>query len=164
MAIKVDFHKAVIQRIKRTFEDFVKAPISVEDAQKIGDDVVDAMKGLISTGESPIKGWGRFPKYINPKRYPGKRKPHSPVNLYLTGAFLRALRAKVTAQTKRIKIEIGYFAPKQAIKEQGHREGANGQPERPTIPDTGAGEQFHTRIQDLYVKVATLAVRKRTRK
>lgn len=64
--------------------------------------------------------------------YPGK-KPR-PVNLFLSGDFLSSLEHVVTRSAEGVGLEIGFFDSAQAVKEQGHREGANGQPERPVIP------------------------------
>jgi hypothetical protein len=61
------------------------------------------------------------------------KKPR-PVNLLLTGEFLFHLEAVVTGVAGKHGLEIGFFDAKQAAKETGHREGANGQPQRPIIP------------------------------
>lgn len=61
------------------------------------------------------------------------KKPR-PVNLLLTGQFLADLEYVVTQTGQGVGLEIGFFNATQADKEQGHREGANGQPERPIIP------------------------------
>ncbi len=100
----------------------------------MGNLVVSEMLSLIGSGKSPIAGKGKFPKYKNPKKYPGKKKPHSPVNLELTGQFLSSLDSRVFKKGKGWGVEIGYTNDLAAKKEQGHREGANGQPKRPTIP------------------------------
>lgn len=71
--------------------------------------------------------------------FPNKRP--RPVNLFLSGAFLEALQAHVTGVAGDYGIEVGFFpgwtdqnGVEAATKEQGHREGANGQAERPIIP------------------------------
>lgn len=61
------------------------------------------------------------------------KKPR-PVNLLLTGEFLFHLEAVVTGVAGKHGLEIGFFDSRQAAKEDGHREGVNGQPERPIIP------------------------------
>ena len=99
---------------------------------EIGETIVDAMKKDISQGRSPIEGEGAFPAYKKPDKYPGKRKPHRPVNLKLKGEMLSALQYRIN-QAK-IAVTILYRTRKAQLKELGHREGANRQPQRPTIP------------------------------
>lgn len=73
----------------------------------------------------------RYPFSVQ-KEFPGKRP--RPVNLFLSGDFLLDLEHVVTNTAEGIGLEIGFFNEKSAVKEQGHREGANGQPLRPVIP------------------------------
>lgn len=100
---------------------------------EIGATIVDEMKSEIASGNSPIDGHGAFPAYKRPEKYPGKRKPARPVNLELTGQMLNSLQYRIN-QAK-IAITILYRTKKAQLKELGHREGANDQPKRPTIPD-----------------------------
>ena len=83
--------------------------------------------------------------YSAMKKYPNKRV--RPVNLYLSGAFLESLEAIVLGAAGQFTIEVGFFRDSEAIKEIGHREGANGQPERPIIPVDR--EEFAQVIQDV---------------
>lgn len=101
--------------------------------KEIGQEIVDAMLEEISEGTSPIQGRGRFPAYKNPDKYPGDRKPARPVNLELTGQQLSSLRYRIN-QAK-IAVSIYYSTKKAQLKELGHRQGVNGQPRRPTIPE-----------------------------
>ncbi len=113
------------------------------------------MKDLIKKGISPIEGDGRFPPYKaqverNKKKYPDSvrdkfpNKRRRPVNLFLSGRFLRELKAV----PRRINlIVVGFFSPYGQKLEQGHREQANGQGYRPIIPDTQAGEDFALSIK-----------------
>lgn len=71
------------------------------------------------------------------KEFPDKRP--RPVNLFLSGDFLSNLKVQV-----RNRIFIGFFDKLSSKKEEGHREGANGQPSRPIIPIDG--ERFSTTI------------------
>lgn len=80
----------------------------------------------------------------------GSKRPR-PVNLFLTGKFLNALESHVTGTAGHFGIEIGFFDAKQAVKEQGHREGANGQPQRPIIPINR--EDFAQSIQNAIWKI-----------
>lgn len=135
-----------------------------DEANETGRRVVSKMKELISRGISPVRGPGigsRFERYKNPDRYPGKKKPHSPVNLKLSGDFLGDLGYAVVPRADGFGAEVGYGSSKSAVKEQGHREGANGQPSRPTIPDATRGEGFARSVEDEYSKVILGAVRKR---
>lgn len=87
--------------------------------------------------------------YTVQKQYPGKKI--SPVNLELSGSFLKDLTYKVSRAAKSFVSEVGYFDELSAKKEQGHREGANSQPKRPTIP-TG-GNEFTERISSKINKI-----------
>lgn len=140
-------------------------PLNRDEAETIGRMVVEAMKGLISKGISPVRGGEaktKFPAYINPKKYPGKKKPRTPVNLHLKGDFLEALKYRVVERAFGWAVELGYFDSKQAVKEKGHREGANGQPHRPTIPIATNDERFAASVEQPYLKVILGAIRKRT--
>lgn len=130
----------------------LKAPITREDAENVGKGVVAEMKNLISKGISTIEGSGRFPAYKNPKRYPAKRKPKTPVNLHLSGDFQDALSYSTQQVKSGYATKIFYRGAKENIKEQGHRDGANTQPKRPTIP-TESGETFAVRIQRVFADI-----------
>lgn len=85
------------------------------------------------------------------------KKPR-PVNLYLHGDFLEALQAHVTGTAGSFGLEIGFFpgwtdakGVEAYLKEQGHREGANGQPQRPIIPI--GTEDFAQTIQNAIWKI-----------
>lgn len=145
--------KASAEALRKKIEDIPNA-ITRTDAEKMGEDAVASMKQLIATGSSPISGPGidaRFASYKNPKKYPGgvsKRFPGKrvrPVNLYLSGSFIAALTYRAIKTVYGYGVSIGYDGRKQQLKELGHREGANGQPSRPTIPQ--AGELFVSKIQ-----------------
>ena len=123
-------------------------PIDDTTAKQVGLDVTQAIKDFVAKGVSPIDGDGKFPKYKKPDRYPGKRKPHSPVNLELSGKFLNALSHKVVPDVFGKGTEI-FFTNNQDVKERGHRNGANGQPERPMLP-TERGEDFIRQIRKIY--------------
>lgn len=94
---------------------------------------------------------GRYP--FTEEALQAGKKPR-PVNLKLHGDFLKALRAEVTGTAGDYGIEIGFFPGSRDrkgveayLKEQGHREGANGQPERPIIP-VGT-EDFAQTVQEV---------------
>jgi len=145
----------------------LQAPIDQKTAKRLGGQVVREMKNLIKKGVSPIRGPGiktRFQAYKNPKRYPGKRKNKRPVNLRLSGDFLHALEARLIEVKNNWVTVVGYFDNDQADKEQGHREGANKQRKRPTIPNRRRKETFAARINKIILKLYGDRVRELTRK
>lgn len=126
------------------------ANVSTSEIRNVGQTVVDEMKSRIARGQSPIQGNGRFPRYKNPSKYPGNKKPHRPVNLELTGQFLNSLQPTANARLAnplQRSVRIGFTNTLARKKEQGHREGVNGQPSRPIIPDQNAGERLLARIR-----------------
>jgi hypothetical protein len=135
--IKMSDLSALVTRLEK-----LKSPMDGKTAVMIGEEVTQEMQNLISKGISPIEGSGRFPGYKrqdDPKGYPLSvtnqfpDKKQRPVNLRLSGDFLNALDHKVKRDGSNYKTEIGYFDSEQAVKERGHREGANSQPKRPTL-------------------------------
>jgi hypothetical protein len=113
--------------------------------RKIASFIEQKMKDLISKGISPIFGKGRFEGYAAQrygkqkkkfypdsvkKDFPSKRR--RPVNLFLSGDFLKSLKAYPVSVGK---IFIGYTTKYGKKLESGHRDGVNGQPNRPTIPE-----------------------------
>lgn len=138
-------------------------------AKRLGKKIVSLMKKLIRRGVSPmLRRAGsraqRFPKYKNPKRYPGKLKPHSPVNLKLDGDFLRDLSAssEAVSRPKGFGALIFYSTELSQKKESGHRTGQNSQPKRPTIPSR-TGETFAPKIQKEITKFVNQAISKKTK-
>jgi hypothetical protein len=132
--------------------------------EKAGNDAIKEIKELVAKGNSPIKGEGRFPAYKNPKtgypatvrnKYPSKKS--RPVNLYLSGKFLKQLKVKVNVERKP-KIQIGFFDQYGKTLEQGHREGANGQPSRPIIP--AGNETFKPQVISTIKKLIAAAIKK----
>lgn len=151
LSIKARIDTKVLANVRQKLEQ-IKDPMRAKDAKALGAIVIAGMKDLISKGISPIAGMGRFPAYKNPrmgypstvrKEYPSKR--NTPVNLYLSGDFIAALNAQVQTIGSAARTIVGYFDSKEAKKEKGHREGANTQPKRPTIPS--GSETFAQRIQ-----------------
>lgn len=150
------------KRLQRQIAE-LRDPLRKQDTQKMGREVVLEMKRLIAKGESPITGPGipsKFPAYKNPNRYPGNRKPHRPVNLKLTGAFLKALGFRSFQISRRWFASVGFDSRKEQRKELGHREGANGQPKRPIIPNPSQGEKFKRKVQNKILEVARMSVRR----
>lgn len=83
------------------------------------------------------------------KDFPDKRE--RPVNLYLSGDFLKNLKATPLLSG----VKIGFSDSLSSKKEQGHREGVNGQPQRPIIPnrDEEFNPSIYRRIVDTVVEV-----------
>jgi hypothetical protein len=144
-------------------------------ARIMGQDAIREMKDMISKGISPIRQAGRFDAYKATKEsdpalrnkgypfsvkreYPSKRQ--RPVNLHLSGKQLADLIFKVVPGKWGSAVEIGYFTPLSAAKESGHREGVNGQPKRPTIPNSKLGESFAIRIDKILTETVQSAVDK----
>ena len=158
--------KVATKKLQDKLKD-LRAPMNKSDAEKMGREVIKAMKATIAKGNSPISGPGisaRFKAYINPRRYPGKRKPKSPVNLKLTGKFLKNLKHDVFKRGKVYAVSIGFTRQSERDKERGHRERAGGQPKRPIIPIPKNREKFIRAIQDRYLKIALKAVKRVTRR
>lgn len=111
-------------------------------------------------------------------QYPNKKV--RPVNLNLSGEMMKALSAKTRSTSRGVAAVVGYFPgegrtplPKgstkeklnadAATKEKGHREGAGGQPSRPTIPQIGAGEDFARSVANKYDRVFRQVLREISR-
>lgn len=77
-------------------------------ADKMGAIIVNEMKRLIASGQSPVKGYGRFAAYKHPEKYPGKKKAHRPVNLSLTGTLLSYLSYRKANNL----LEVGFLPGK----------------------------------------------------
>lgn len=112
---------------------------------------------------SALSGFAKMASGVASSKYPfntkeykrGTKRPR-PVNLLLTGSFLKALEYKLTGTAGKYGLEIGFFDAKEALKEEGHREGANGQPKRPIIPVLR--EEFAQTIQNEIWKRIELAI------
>lgn len=122
--------------------------VTSELAQQIQTEVIDeTIKPLIASGVSPVEGYAsgkrRFDKYKDPKKYPAKKKPKTPTNLFLSGLMLSFYTAKrITGNILRIGIPSD--AP-QAVKDRADgnnvgtktKSGAVGIPARRFIPLKG---------------------------
>jgi len=91
------------------------------------------------------------------KKYPHKR--NRPINLYLSGDFLKSLTWKpFPTQGGGNGVEIFFNDPDSDDKEQGHREGAGGQPKRPIMPNYDKGETFLKSIEVQIIEVVESAI------
>ena len=150
--------------LKRIKEALSKAKPTRSDLKKTGDAMVRKMKSQIAVGLSPIAGKGRFPAYKHAgvkgkypqnvqKRFPAKKA--RPVNLNLSGQQLKSLESRASSSG----VTIGYFNGLAANKEQGHRDGVNKQPKRPTIPE--GSENFNESINDVAETILANVIEKK---
>ena len=155
MAIKVTVQTTMTAQLKKVLKDS-KEPIDKKTADKVGETITDMMREVIAKGISPIRGVGKFIKYKDPEKYPGKLKAKTPVNLKLDGHFLDGLTFKAVGDKYGYAAEV-FYEKDQEDKERGHREGGtdkypDSQPKRPTIP-ADAKQQFIRQIEDAYVEI-----------
>lgn len=114
-------------------------------AAEVGSFIVTEMKKQIASGNSPVKGFGRFEPYKNPEKYPGTLKPHRPVNLSLTGTMLSYLSFR--RMGSRLEVGILPDAPnKVKVIARVHNTGERDDiAQRQFIPEQG--EEFISSIQ-----------------
>lgn len=114
--------------------------------ERMGNAVVNRMKEIMASGQSPVRGYGRFVAYKNPKRYPGKLKTARPVNLKLTGEMYDGLSHRRKTETS---ILVGMVQGSDERKEIAgyHNAGASPVPMRRFIPQRG--EEFVVSIMRL---------------
>lgn len=170
MKVRVKLDQKAVDRIKTKLQA-LKAPMDKGTASDLGKLMVTEMRSMITKGISTIEGQGRFPAYKHQgvknkypasvkKNYPGKRD--RPVNLTLSGDFLKGLDSEPISTRSGFATDIGYFDESEALKEQGHREGVHSQPKRPTIPKRG--ETFAQRIQRIISNIYRKRVRELSNK
>jgi hypothetical protein len=94
----------------------------------------------------------KFYPYTVQGKFPDKRE--RPVNLFLSGDFLSNLNTKIIKNG----VEIGFYDEKSVKKESGHREGVNGQPPRPILPQ--GNEKFSESIYQRVVALLTSIVKR----
>lgn len=112
--------------------------IVAETMTAVGQTIVRDAKASIARGQSPVEGYGAFPKYKDPEKYPGRRKRPVPVNLKLEGDMLNAYKYK---RTSKLGLAVGVMDDrKQEAKARAHNEGTEDIPQRRFIP--GEGEAF----------------------
>lgn len=119
--------------------------------EEVAAQVIADMKESIAAGVSPVRGERRFVAYKNPEKYPGDRKSKRPVNLYLSGDMLAALRFYPTAGPS---VSIGIKGQAGVIA-RAHNDGTSTIPRRHFMP-TDKGDEFSVtitrRIRDLYAR------------
>jgi hypothetical protein len=144
--IKLDIETQLSSDFLRMLKQ-LEEPIDRQTALDMGKAARDAMLKTIAEGVSPVQGFGKFPSYKRPERYPGKRKAHSPVNLRLNGDFLESLTFDAVGGGSGGYTTHLFYENDQSKKEEGHALGVNGQPKRPTLP-VKQGQTFTRQILD----------------
>lgn len=141
MAIKVTTKLDVLQMPKNVKKRF---------AISLKREIVDIIVEKILSGNSPVKGQGRFEKYS--RGYAAKKGRAQPVDMLLTGKMLESLIAKQNSEGD-LLIE---FKDKKAVW---HNSGEGNQPMRKLLPSKD-GEQFKRDIMRKVLKVLDKAVKK----
>jgi len=140
-------------------------------ANDIGRTVVAEAKRMIAEGQSPVRGYGRFERYKDRTKYPGKLKDARPVNLYLSGDMLKAFGHRISGKNA---IKVGMVKGSKFQKEKEgyhhdgtkHHDGTDAMAQRRFIP--GEGEEFAVSImraiRDIYGKRLASLIRKSNKK
>jgi hypothetical protein len=168
MSFNFKINKKDFKKLKEKIESIDKV-ITRQVAVNLGYAVKTQMLVMIEKGISPIRQNGRFPGYKRaryedgyPKnivdKYPNKKI--RPINLWLSGDFLKSLTFMAIAVNGSFKARIFFNKELSNKKESGHREGVNGQPSRPTIPIIDKGEAFAVSIQKKIIDIITAQVKK----
>jgi hypothetical protein len=114
-----------------------------KEAKKLGEGSADpryASRAASKVGSKLASLKSRTYPFSVQDEFPDK-KPR-PVNLRLSGKFLSKLKYQVKSKNV---VEVGFFDQYGKDLEDGHREGTNGQLERPIIPQEG--EKFVNSIR-----------------
>lgn len=161
VSVQLDFGKQILEGVNNPF--FLT---------KLGASSVRLIKAQIASGNSPVRGEGRFKAYAaqrsdassnypkdatTQKNYPSKGT--RPVNLKLSGDFLRGYKffiqnaGNITnsfGTTVKRLLFVGYRNPdKRTVNLLAtHNEGDNKHvPRRPIIPNVTKGEEFSVSVQ-----------------
>lgn len=118
-----------------------KAAMLLNDAKKAARRLKGADKKNFLANQK--RSLGRGYPYSVQKEFPNKQV--RPVNLRLSGKFLRSLVADEQITPQALRLQIGFDDAESIEKETGHREGAGGQPQRPIIPQ--GSERFTPEIE-----------------
>ena len=129
-----------------------KAFTARANKEKIAALIIANMKQSIAAGLSPVRGVRRFVAYKNPANYPGGRKNKRPVNLYLSGAMLAALKFYPSSG---VAVTVGIKGP-EGEKAVWNNDGTKHVPRRHFMP-TDSGDEFSVtitrKIRDLYSRI-----------
>lgn len=162
-SLKTEFDKKLSDGMKK---------MSKQELMQVGEEILEQILDDVSKGVSPIKGRGRFPRYKDTDKYPGDKnsetrkkfpnKRSRPVNLWLSGDFLSNLEAFTKSNWRKdifgrlgYSLFVGFRDQLSKLKEKGHRDGVNGQPERPIIPEGNEefSKKYLLRLKDGIAKV-----------
>jgi hypothetical protein len=145
--------------------ELVKGFMNSRTQDEVGNAVVDEAKKLISEGQSPVRGYGRFERYKDRTKYPGSLKSARPVNLYLTGEMLAGFSFRKRADGV---VEAGMVKGSSDRKEIAayHNEGTPNMAQRRIVP--GEGEEWTIsimrKIRDVYEKRLSEVIRQSNKK
>lgn len=145
------------------FEKKLNTIMNKKTALVVGNVIEKEMKKSISKGLSPVKGVGRFVPYAIqrgiPNGYPtgivGKNK--RPINLKLTGEFLKSLTHFTKRSGSGFEAKIGFKIVNKRISAlfETHNEGKHPHvPQRRFVP-TKKGERFLVSIERKYIAIIT---------
>lgn len=167
MKLKAKFDNAAFKSILDKIKD-IQEPVDSRIAKNVANSVVEEMKKEISVGKSTIAGRGKFEAYRGEYKKRIQRygavssggakysKKLKPVNLKVSGNFLESLKGSTEKSKNGYAAVISINGVKNIKIEQGHRDGANGQAERPIIPINK--ERFVTSIQKVYLRLINEAI------
>jgi hypothetical protein len=149
--------------------EFLDGFIDNATASALGKTVVKEAKENISEGLSPVRGYGRFERYKDRKKYPGNRKAPRPVNLYGADGSPHMLDGyDFKIGQKKDTIEIGMVKGSADKKEiaQYHQDGTPNMAQRKLVP--GDGEEWSVsimrKISDLYSQRLAKIIRQGNKK
>lgn len=149
MAVKLKTHMTVeLSGLNGLFDKY-RTPTLDAEMRKIVDEEI---KPRIAKGISPVRGYRNFPKYKNPKSYPGNRKPSNKPNLELTGemlSFYRAVPSKARSHSTTsyrfgLVTSATQFAKDKA--EWNNYGTSRGVPARKFVPDETQAETYQVSI------------------
>lgn len=113
-------------------------------ANALGKTVAEEALDNIAEGLSPVRGYGRFERYKDRKKYPGDRKPSRPVNLYLTGSMLRGYWYRLGREKNTVEVGMVRGSSSDKEKAKAHNEGTEYMAQRKIVP--GEGEEWSVTI------------------
>lgn len=143
-------------KVKTKFEilSLIDKFVDNATANTLGETIVEEAKDNIASGLSPVRGYGRFERYKNRKKYPGDLKSARPVNLNLTGAMLRAFGYRIGREKDTIEVGMIRGSASDLAKAKAHQEGTEHMAQRRMVP--GEGEEWTVsimrKIRNVYSK------------
>lgn len=137
--------------VKFQILEFLNNFVDDATANAIGKTVVDEAKDMMASGQSPVRGIGRYKVYSDAyksaiktaKRGAMREKTIRPVNLHLTGEMLDGYGFRRKSANS---IEIGMVSGSTERKEiaEYHQKGTRKMPARPLVP--GENEEWAVSI------------------